>query len=107
RCGRRWRWGRSTGRSAWLSPGCAGSFDGRWGRVLVAQGLAAHEHVLDALLGLGLAAQLQEGLALQVQVVLLGPLGAGGDVSAAQDAGQLVGDEGIVLAGEARLDHAP
>ncbi len=43
--------------------------------------------MLDALEGLPLAAELEEGLALEVEEPLLGDEGAGGDVAAGDDAG--------------------
>jgi hypothetical protein len=48
-------------------------------RASVAQRLARREHGLDALVGLGFAAQLQERFALQLEVVLLVQLSARSD----------------------------
>src|SRR5258708_31040802 len=55
------------------------------GSPLVSEGLVVHEHELHALLALGLAAQRQERLALELEHALLGHRPAGAVDAAAQD----------------------
>src|SRR4029453_7720226 len=64
----------------------------------VAQHLAGRQEGLDPFHGLGLPEQGQEGVALQVEDVLLGDPLAERQLAAAQDPGQVAGDHAVVLA---------
>src|SRR5262245_42292442 len=90
--------------ASWRSPGlppirtpCLRASVASFKAMSVTQGFAFLQGVLDALQGLLGAEQGEEGLALQVQVVLLAHR-ARRALAAAEDGGHLGGDQRVVLA---------
>src|SRR6185369_9905122 len=71
----------------------------------VSKRLVVHEHVLHALLALGLAAEAHEGLALELEHLRFGDLARRAAAAAAKDLGELGGDLAVVLACVARVDE--
>ncbi|MFN9909997.1 MAG: hypothetical protein ACK56F_28425, partial [bacterium] len=71
----------------------------------VAERLALLEHVLDAGHRLGVAAQREEGLPLQIEDVLLGARRAERDVAARHDPGQLLAHDRVVARDEPAHPH--
>src|ERR1700678_3496095 len=76
---------------------------------LVPQRLVVHQHVLHALLGLRLAAEAHEGLALELEHLVLGDFVRAARDAAAQDLAELGRDLGVVCARltgvDQRADH--
>ena len=76
------------------------------GAGLIAEGLAGLESVRDALLGLALATERDEGFAFEVEDVLFAYDLRRGERAAGQNAGEGAGDDGVVLRNIFSAQHA-